>query len=127
MKKALGILISTIVISPVWADGTTEESKETLIANTEEISLHRKLVNYSGIIGTTSKSQTITAAGSAFEASPNATNFYVFFTQTLSNDVYYEVRMVARYNYASSSNPNILGIFHNLILTHQWVMQQTCF
>lgn len=110
MKKALGLLISsTIIISPVWADGMTEERNESA-ASVEETSLHRKLANYSGIIGTAPKSQTITAAGSAFEASPNATNFYVFFTQTLSNDIYYEVRLVGRYNYASTSNPSIPGI-----------------
>ena len=32
MKKALGLLISgTIIISPVWADGATEERSESAI------------------------------------------------------------------------------------------------
>ncbi|MBX9598760.1 MAG: autotransporter outer membrane beta-barrel domain-containing protein [Burkholderiales bacterium] len=69
-----------------------------------------KLDDYSGVVGTSSTSrQTISAAGTGFTASPNGTTFYVFFSQTLANDLYYEARLSGRYNYASS-NPNIPGI-----------------
>ncbi|MCC2625619.1 MAG: hypothetical protein K0R14_1492 [Burkholderiales bacterium] len=64
---------------------------------------------YTGVVGTAPKNDTISNAGAAFELLPNGTNVYGFFSQTLSNDIYYEARLYGRYNYIAT-NPNIPGI-----------------
>jgi hypothetical protein len=58
---------------------------------------------YSGIIGTGIRHETITAAGPAIEFTPAGMNYYLFFTQTLSNGIYYEARLYARNNYDAQS------------------------
>lgn len=59
---------------------------------------------YSGIVGTGVKSNTVSAAGGAVEFSPSGANFYGFFTQTLANGIYYEGRLYTRNNY-DAQNP----------------------
>lgn len=112
-----------MVINFIWADQNessivTKKTASAIIYDNNKTNLQKpattddeqaKLKKYSGVVGTAPKQDTITTAGGAFQASPNATNFYVFFSQTLANDVYYEMRLLTRYNYASS-NPNIPGI-----------------
>ncbi|MFN8769496.1 MAG: hypothetical protein ACK5Z5_09685 [Neisseriaceae bacterium] len=59
------------------------------------------LQDYSGNIGTGINHKTVTATGGAVEFTPGGSNFFVFFSQTLSNDFYYEGRFYTRYNYVS--------------------------
>lgn len=67
------------------------------------------LSQYLGLPGTAPKHDTVSAAGAAFENTPSGTNVYGFYTQTLSNDIYYEFRLYGRENYATT-NPNIPGV-----------------
>lgn len=59
---------------------------------------------YSGIVGTGVKHNTVSAAGAGVEFAPSGANFYIFFTQTLSNGIYYEGRLYTRENY-DAQNP----------------------
>ena len=49
------------------------------------------IANYDDVIGTAPRGQTISAAGAAVEETQNGAQAYGFFTQTLANDIYYEV------------------------------------
>lgn len=86
-------------------------SNESVVLGKEFKALTRKqaLENYSGALGTAPKNITITATGSAIQQTPNSTQGYLFFTQTLSNQIYYEVRLWAAYNYMSQNPifPNV--------------------
>ncbi len=123
MRNKLRVLLTLNGICCVWAEPSmiegiesetvisesaprTKKQASAAVANDDELT---KLHEYSGVVGTAPKQETVTTSGGAFEASPNGTNFYVFFSQTLANDVYYEIRLLTRYNYASS-NPNIPGV-----------------
>jgi hypothetical protein len=59
---------------------------------------------YSGVVGTGIKHNTVSAAGGAVEFSPSGSTFYAFFTQTLSNGIYYEGRLYTKDNY-NAQNP----------------------
>jgi hypothetical protein len=61
---------------------------------------------YGGVVGTAPTNQTISNAGVAIEFWPNANNFFGFFSQTLANNIYYEIRLYGRNNY-QSANPDI--------------------
>ena len=61
------------------------------------------LHSYDGAIGTAPKGKTISAAGAAVEDTLNGAQAYGFFTQTLANDVYYEIRAYGRYNYMATN------------------------
>lgn len=67
------------------------------------------LSEYIGIAGTGVANQTVSVAGGAFELTPGGVNLYGYFTQTLSNRIYYEARLYSRYNYTVQSPifPNI--------------------
>lgn len=62
------------------------------------------LANYSGVNGTAPRGYAISSAGVAVEQWPNAAQTYLYFSQNLKNDVYYEVRAYGRYNY-KTMNP----------------------
>lgn len=72
-------------------------------ASAQSLSESAVLNNYDGVIGTAPKGKTISAAGAAFEDTLNGANVYGFFTQTLANDIYYEVRAYGRYNYMATN------------------------
>ena len=61
------------------------------------------IANYDDVIGTAPRGQTISAAGAAVEETQNGAQAYGFFTQTLANDIYYEVRAYGRYNYLAQN------------------------
>jgi hypothetical protein len=104
--------MSCAIICGVWAAPATiaatqsnESSELTLTARNESAVLSE----YSGLVGTAPPHETVSSAGGGFEFLPNGTNVYGFFSQTLSNDIYYEARLYGRYNYITP-NPNIPGI-----------------
>lgn len=93
-----------------WAAPSASTNSNQSLAPTPEAKNESELLSgYSGIVGTAPKHETISNAGGAFEFLPNGTNIYGFFSQTLSNDIYYEARLYGRYNYVTA-NPNIPGI-----------------
>ena len=57
-----------------------------------------KLSEYTGVLGTAPRGDTISAAGVALEEGPTGPDAYVFFSQTLSNGFYYEGRIYGKYN-----------------------------
>ncbi len=95
-------LLMTLWISPSFAV-TQNNVNESGVTN-QKLSESQILANYSGVIGTTPSGHTVSAAGVALEQWPNATQSYLFFTQNLANDIYYEVRAYGRYN-DKSMNP----------------------
>ena len=89
MKKFIYLLgLANLIAIPAYAESLAESAL---------------LNNYDGVIGTASKGKTISAAGAAVEDTLNGAQAYGFFTQTLSNDVYYEVRAYGRYNYMATN------------------------
>lgn len=100
--KASLILTLQICIFNVHAD--IVESEGTHSYKTDSPSESQLEQEYSGTVGTGIKHSTISAAGAAVEFAPSASNFYAFFTQTLSNGVYYEARLYTRNNY-TAQNP----------------------
>lgn len=92
-----------------FLSSTSAFADEQLRQTTPKESESQILASYSGVIGTAPKNTTVSSAGGAFELSPNNLSLYEFFSQTLSNDIYYELRLTQRDNYVTS-NPNIPGI-----------------
>jgi hypothetical protein len=63
----------------------------------------QKLNKYDSLVGDAPKGVTISNTGAAFEMMENAAQYYAFFSQTLSNGIYYEVRAYTRQNYLSQN------------------------
>ncbi len=61
------------------------------------------LNNYSGVVGTAPRDVTISSAGAALQQGPNNAQAYLFFSQTLANRLYYEVRAYGAYNYMTQN------------------------
>ena len=61
------------------------------------------LSNYDGVVGTAPANKTISAAGFAVQDNQNSAQTYIFFTQTLANQIYYEVRLWGAYNYMTQN------------------------
>lgn len=96
----LGIL-SASCSQLCFAASVNNIAESTLIATKQPES--QILASYDGVIGTAPKGKTISAAGVAMEEMQNGAQGYLFFTQTLSNDVYYEIRGYTRYNYMTQN------------------------
>ena len=92
--------ISHLYASPVTI---TFESYPTSIVGQQKETESQILLQYSGVIGTGVKNQTVSAAGGAVEFWPIALQSYAFFTQTLANGIYYELRAYTSYNYISQN------------------------
>ncbi len=90
------------IISTVYLTGFADPFSNSSSTNSNQ-KLNQEDDYYSGNIGTGIKHETISAAGGAVEFAPSAANIYVFFTQTLSNDIYYEARLYTRDNYNAQS------------------------
>lgn len=106
------LLISSVVGFGAYASPAPAESTvlaQPTVSTPERRNESQVLSEYSGVVGTSPGHVTISSAGAAFELLPNGTNIYGFFSQTLANDIYYEVRLYGRYNYVTA-NPNIPGI-----------------
>jgi len=102
--------MSSMVMWTAWPVPSAAPNLNQSLAPTSEVRNESEVLSeYSGVVGTAPKNVTISNAGGAFEFLPNGTNIYGFFSQTLSNDIYYEVRLYGRYNYITA-NPNIPGI-----------------
>ena len=104
MKFKINLIAATYLFNHVaFADNN-------LVANTKYTQTEsQELTQYFGLTGTAPKHDIISAAGAAFENTPSGSNIYGFFTQTLSNDIYYEFRLYGRENYATT-NPTIPGV-----------------
>jgi hypothetical protein len=63
-----------------------------------------KLEGYSGVIGTAPANKTISATGAAIEETPSGPQLFIFWTQTLDNGFYYEVRGYIKNN-LDTQNP----------------------
>lgn len=98
MKK-LFILLNSLFAYSAYADQNYTDYKTT--TNQPESQIEAE---YSGIVGTGVKANTVSAAGGAMEFAPSGANFYTFFTQTLANGIYYEGRLYLRDNY-DAQNP----------------------
>lgn len=86
MKKIVLILL-TFGISAAFADNISESSMDSI----------------DDVEGNAPKGVTVSSAGIAFEEQQNAAQSYIFFSQTLANDLYYEGRLYGRYNYLSQN------------------------
>ncbi len=89
MKKNI-ISLCFLSFSTVYANNLSNLSESQILAN------------YDGVVGDAPKQETISNAGAAVEFTPNASQYYTYFAQSLSNGVYYEARLYARNNYLSS-------------------------
>ena len=106
MKLKISLLATACLFNyNVFADNNVTANSIYSSKQTES----QVMTQYLGLPGTAPKHDTVSAAGAAFENTPSATNIYGFYTQTLSNDVYYEVRLYGRENYAAS-NPGLPGV-----------------
>lgn len=114
MKKIYLSILGIFFVSSVFA--ASQESSVAMVtvvpqpinytnypttANQSESQVEKE---YSGIVGTGVRHNTVSAAGAAVEFAPSAANFYVFFTQTLASGIYYEGRLYTRENY-DAQNP----------------------
>ncbi len=61
------------------------------------------LAKYDGIVGNAPKDVTVSSAGIGIQETPNNTQAYLFFSQTLANQIYYEVRVWGAYNYMTQN------------------------
>ncbi len=61
------------------------------------------LAAYDGVIGNAPKNDTVTSAGIGVQETPNNTQGYLFFSQTLANQIYYEARVWGAYNYMTQN------------------------
>lgn len=61
------------------------------------------LANYDGVLGSAPEDVTITASGFALQDTPSSAQGYLFFSQTLKNQFYYEARLWGAYNYMSQN------------------------
>lgn len=70
----------------------------------EDLTESQTLAKADGIVGNVPiGGNTISSAGIGVEETQNASQAYLFFSQTLSNDIYYEFRLYGRYNYLSQN------------------------
>lgn len=99
-KLSLGLL-GLSCVARVFADGSLDNSYNYTPAKPAESHF---LMNYSGVVGTGIKYNTVSAAGGAVEFSPTGSTFYAFFSQTLANGIYYEGRLYTKDNY-NAQNP----------------------
>lgn len=107
-------LFNLITLSPMMAiaDPIANESEVVPALSADEIKMIKeklKQEDYTGILGTGVAGKTVSATGAAFELSPSGTNYYGFWTQTLANGLYYEGRLLTRYNYIAQ-NPATPGV-----------------
>jgi len=58
---------------------------------------------YDGLLGNAPKDETITSAGIGVQETPNNAQGYLFFSQTLANQIYYEARVWGAYNYMTQN------------------------
>ncbi|MDD3266299.1 MAG: hypothetical protein PHC75_03870 [Burkholderiales bacterium] len=85
MKKFLLIFLLLPFIKSVFADDKFES-------------------NYiDDVVGDAPTGVTVSSAGIAFEEVQNGAQSYVYFSQTLANDIYYEARLYGKYNYLSQN------------------------
>ncbi len=61
------------------------------------------LSDYLGVVGTAPSAVAITSAGAALQQGPNNAQGYLFFSQTLVNRLYYELRIYGAYNYMTQN------------------------
>ncbi len=92
-------IISESIVLPL----NNSVSKDKLLKERIE---SKELTAYSGVIGTAPKNYTISSVGSAFEIAPNNFSTYEFFSQTLANDFYYELRLIQRITF-DTPNPSV--------------------
>ena len=59
--------------------------------------------DYDGIVGNAPKNATVSSTGIAFEETQNGAQSFLFFSQTLANQIYYEGRVLGRYNYMAQN------------------------
>lgn len=101
-KKLILNIICLLLANYSIAEVVTKNSESTIV--TGKLTESQVLSDYSGVTGTAPKGYAISSAGVAVEQWPNAAQTYLFFTQNLANDIYYEVRAYGRYNY-KTMNP----------------------
>lgn len=107
-KVAVFIFVTSLVFySKIFAETPVISSDKSRLKTTQTES--KELQKYSGNIGTGSDHATISSTGGTVEFTPGGSNFFVFFSQTLANDFYYEARIYARNNYNSQ-----LPVFNNI-------------
>lgn len=78
--------------------------KNSYIPNDRKQPRAKVLTEYTGIVGTGIKYNTVSSTGAAVEFTPSGSNYYTFFSQTLASGIYYEGRLYARNNY-TAQNP----------------------
>ena len=99
MYKSVGFIFAVLFATTAFADNYTY----TNYVSSKQSESH-VLQDYSGVVGTGLKHNTVSAAGAAVEFAQSGSNYFAFFTQTLPNDFYYEARLYTRSNY-TSQNP----------------------
>ena len=105
------LLVSSMVSGAVFAapDASVTGNSDPIPVKITKESEAAKMNQYSGTLDTAPKGQTVSSAGGAIEFAPSNSSQYVFYGQTLSNDIFYEIRAYNRLNYnaANPSTPNI--------------------
>ena len=97
------IFFVTAFASPVDLKNNSESSLQ-MESHVSTAALADPLYDYTGVIGTGVRHETVSATGGGVEFAPGGANYYLFFTQTLGNGIYYEGRIYTRDNY-NAQNP----------------------
>ncbi len=112
------ILFSANIYADEMQNTIISESQAIVLPLNSSVSMNQlmkknvesqKLTAYSGVIGTAPKHFTVSSVGGAFEIAPNNISTYEFFSQTLANDFYYELRLIQRITF-DTPNPAIPGL-----------------
>lgn len=101
-SRYLFLLLSSSM-SIAFADNIVANSSSSNFSNPDKQSESQIEREYSGVIGTGIKNNTVTATGGAIEFGPSSATFYGFFSQILSNGFYYEGRLYVRDNYIAQN------------------------
>lgn len=94
-------LISGLLLVDIPDVYATNSNESAVLEKTSESSA--TLAKYDGIVGNAPKDVTVSSAGVGIQETPNNTQAYLFFSQTLANQIYYEVRVWGAYNYMTQN------------------------
>jgi hypothetical protein len=101
LKKLNYLILNSLFLSPALTDNLINNNTDYQAVKYATESQLQK--DYSGNIGTGIKHKTVSSTGGAVEFSPSGATFYVFFSQTLGNSIFYDARLYGKNNYRAQN------------------------